>query len=248
MYLFRLINKWGVAAIFVIGLLPVTSCNKLLDPGAPANKVTTPQVYASDSLAQAALIGVYIKIMESFGPLNGYMSRFAGLAADELNRTSTSDVDQPFLTNVISPEDKTIRYIWTTFYSYIYQCNDLAEGLTTPNNITPALRSQLLGEAYFLRALCYFYLVVLYGDVPLALNTDYTKNATKHRTPATEVYDQMIEDLNAAQSLLADKYFTTTDSSARVRANRLAAKALLARIYLYHEQWANAAAEATAVI
>jgi hypothetical protein len=59
----------------------------------------------------------------------------------------------------------------------------------------------------------------------------------------------MIGDLNAAQNILTDKYVTTPEyPAARIRVNRLAAKALLARVYLYHEQWANAAAEATAII
>lgn len=248
MYLFRLINKWAVVALFVAGLLLITSCNKLLDAGSPANKVTTPQVYATDSLAQAALIGVYYKMMYSFGPFNGYMTRYCGLAADELNRVTTLDADNPFLTNTILNDNSTIYGIWTLTYGYIYQCNDLIEGLTGSKSLTPTLKNQLLGEAYFLRAFSYFYLVNLFGDVPLALSTDYTKNGTKPRTPVAEVYEQMIEDLNTAQGLLADKYVTTTDSSVRVRVNRLAAKALLARVYLYTEKWANAAAEATAVI
>jgi starch-binding outer membrane protein, SusD/RagB family len=248
MYLFRLINKWAAAALFVIGLLLTASCNKLLDAGSPANKVTTPQVYASDSLAQAALIGIYYNIMYNFGPFNGHISRYCGLAADELNRTTTLETDQPFLINTIQPDNKATWGIWTTTYGYIYQCNDLIEGLTGSKSLTSTLKNQLLGEAYFLRAFSYFYLINLYGDVPLAISTDYTKNVNKRRTPEAEVYDQMIEDLNAAQGLLPDKYFTTTDSSIRVRVNRLAAKALLARVYLYDEQWASAAAEATAVI
>lgn len=248
MHLFRLIYKWGVAALFVIVLLLTTSCNKLLDPGSPADKVTTPQVYASDSLAQAALIGVYYKMMFSFGPFNGYMTRYCGMAADELNRTSTLEADLPFLTNTISIDNNINWGIWTATYGYIHQCNDLIEGLTGSKALTPTLKSQLLGEAFFLRAFSYFYLVNLYGDVPLITGTDFAKNANKPRTSVEEVYDQMIADLVEAKNLLTDKYETTTDSSLRVRANRLAAQALLARIYLYREEWSHAAAEATAVI
>jgi starch-binding outer membrane protein, SusD/RagB family len=249
MHLFRLIHKWAVVSLFVVGLLLITNCSKLLDPGSPTDKVTTPQVYGNDSLARAALIGLYYNIMYNFGPFNGYISRYGGLAADELNRTTTLDTDQPFLINTIQSDNKANWGIWTTTYGYIYQCNDLIEGLTSSKSLTSTLKSQLLGEAYFLRAFSYFYLVNLYGDVPLAINTDYTKNATKPRTPIAEVYDQMIADLNTAQGLLPDKYVTTPEyPTARVRVNRLAAKALLARIYLYHEQWSDAAAEATAVI
>ena len=248
MYLFRLRFKLAVAVFFVVGLLLITSCNKLLDAGSPSDKVTTPQVYANDSLAQAALIGVYYKMMINFGPFNGYMTRYCALAADELNRVTILETDNPFLTNTIPVDNAIIFQFWTNIYLYIYQCNDLIEGLNGSKSLTPTLKNQLLGEAYFLRAFSYFYLVNLFGDVPLITGTDYTKNATKPRTPVTEVYDKMIEDLNTAQGLLSDKYVTTTDSSIRVRVNRLAAKALLARVYLYTERWANAAAEATAII
>jgi starch-binding outer membrane protein, SusD/RagB family len=250
MHLFRIMYKWVVAIPFVAGLPLITGCNKLLDAGTPDNKVVTPQVYKSDSRAQAAFIGVYFKIMENFGPFNGYMSRFPGLSCDELsNGTSVLTQDQPFLTNTLSANNNTIWQIWTTTYFYIYQCNDLVEGLSGNHFITPGLRDQLLGEAYFLRAFSYFYLVNLYGEVPLVLNTDYTKSASIPRTPVEDVYGQMIKDLTNAQDLLQDAYVTTPEyPAARVRVNRLAVKALLARIYLYHGEWANAAAAATEVI
>jgi starch-binding outer membrane protein, SusD/RagB family len=221
----------------------------LLEAGSPANKVVTSQVYKSDSLAQAALIGIYFKMMDGFGPHNGYMSRYAGLSCDELFPTTTPTQDQPFTTNTLAPNNNIVWRIWTNTYSYIYQCNDLVEGLTGANSITPALRDQLLGEAYFLRAFSYFYLVNQYGDVPLVLSTDYTKSANMAKTPVTDVYGQMIKDLSGAQHLLTNSYATTAEfPTARVRVNRLAVKALLARIYLYREQWADAAAAATEVI
>ena len=250
MALLPLFHK-GAVTIQLVVLLPlITGCNKLLDAGSPDNKVITSQVYTSDSLAQAALIGVYFRIMESFGPHNGYMSRYVGLCVDELDRTSVvADQDQPFVTNTLTPDNTTIWQIWTATYSYIYQCNDLVTGLTGKNTITPALRDQLLGEAYFLRAFSYFYLVNLYGDVPLVLTIDYTKNDRMPRTSVEAVYRQMIADLQEAQNLLTNAYVTTPEyPAARVRVNRLAAKALLARIYLYHEQWTDAATTATEVI
>jgi hypothetical protein len=245
----RLIYKWTVLLLFVFGLFLLTGCNKLLDAGSPSNKVITPQVYASDSLAQAALIGIYFKIMESFGPHNGYMSRYPGLSTDDLNRSFTLGDDQPFLTNTLAIDNKFVLQTWTNSYTYIYQCNDLLTGLINSKSITPSLRDQLLGESYFLRAFTYFYLVNLYGDVPLVLITDYTKSAGIPRTSIDEVYDQMIADLTEAQQLLTDTYVTTPEFPlSRVRVNRLAVKALLARIYLYRGEWANAIEAATEVI
>ena len=249
MHLFRLFYKWTVLLLFIFGLPLLTGCNKLLDAGSPQNKVITNQVYSNDSLAKAALIGIYYRIMERVGPLNGFMSRYAGLSTDDLNRSTTLADDQPFLANTLPSNNKFVWQTWTSSYSYIYQCNDLVEGLTGKNSITPALRDQLLGEAYFLRAFTYFYLVNLFGDVPLVLTIDYTKSASIPRAPTGEVYDQMIADLQEAQNLLTNAYVTTPDyPAARVRVNRLAVKALLARIYLYRGEWANAVDAATEVI
>jgi hypothetical protein len=212
--------------------------------------VISAEVFKSDSLAQTAVIGVYIKMMEAFGLFNGYMSRFPGLSSDELYPTGTAlDQDQPFILNAIPPENTTIWEVWSGAYAHIYRCNELVAGFTGSNSLTPALRDQLLGETYFLRALAYFYLVNLYGDVPLILTTDYAKSATVERTPVADVYDQLVADLQEAQSLLTDTYVTTPAyPAARVRVNRLAATALLARIYLYRKQWDMAANSATTVI
>lgn len=250
MQLFRKLYKFVVAILFVTGLPLITGCNKLLDAGSPDGKVITSDVYKSDSLANAAVIGIYYKMMENFGPFNGYMSRYPGLSCDDLAAGNTVvTADLPFLTNTITIFDQTIWSIWISLYKYIYQCNDLVEGLTGKNSITPALHNQLLGEAYFLRAFCYFYLVNLYGDVPLIISTDYTKSANMPRTAVKDVYDQMIDDLQNAQNILKDAYVTTPEyPTARVRVNRLAVKALQARIYLYRGEWANAAAAATEVI
>src|SRR3954464_7974863 len=99
MHRFRLFFKWSLLMLAFAGIILLTGCDKLLDAGSPTNKVITSQVYSSDSLAQAALIGVYFKIMELFGPHNGFMSRYPGLSTDDLNRSFILAEDQPFLTN-----------------------------------------------------------------------------------------------------------------------------------------------------
>src|SRR5262249_46634175 len=84
----------------------------------------------------------------------------------------------------------------------------------------------------------------LYGDVPLDTITNYQTNAVANRTSASQVNKQIITDLLSAQSLLGNAYVTTE----RVRPNKGAATALLARVYLYTGDWADAEAEASVVI
>jgi len=62
-------------------------------------------------------------------------------------------------------------------------CNAAIEGLNGTTSLTPSVKQQLLGEAKFMRAFFYFYLVNLFGDVPLATSTDWQVNSFLSRTP-----------------------------------------------------------------
>jgi starch-binding outer membrane protein, SusD/RagB family len=111
-------------------------------------------------------------------------------------------------------------------------------------------QQQWLGEAYFLRALQYFYLTNIFGDVPLALTPGFTTNNSLSRSPQTAVYQQIVNDLEKAMTALDDTYHDgrgngTTDHG---RPNRRAAETLLARVYLYEGNWVDAEATASDVI
>lgn len=95
-----------------------------------------------------------------------------------------------------------------------------------------------------MRALNFFYLVNLFGDVPMPLQTDYRVTALLPRTPVQDVYNQIVQDLTEAQTLLKPAY----PSASRSRPNLWTATALLARVYLYQKNWVQAEAQSTAVI
>jgi len=90
----------------------------------------------------------------------------------------------------------------------------------------------------------YFYLVNLFGDVPMPLNDDPVATASLARTPADQVWTQIISDLTDAQNLLPAAYQGTF----RVRINKWTATTLLARVKLYRKDYAGAEALATQVI
>lgn len=242
------INKY--IACFIILAFNV-SCKKAIDTGVPITQLSSTNIFTSNGTAQGAISG----IMESMAIINGFyngsgsISMQQGLAADELINFSTGSLaSNQFYTNSLSSQNS---YYWTSMYSQLYSCNAAVKGLTETTQLTPAIRQQLLGEAQFLRAYIYFYAVNLYGDVPLALTTDYTVNNVISRSPVATVYEQIIKDLKDAQNLLSDnKYLNGTGAAStdRVRPNKQAASALLARVYLYQKDWQNAESQSTAVI
>ena len=93
----------------------------------------------------------------------------------------------------------------------------------------------------FVRALCYYYLVNLYGEVPLALGTNADVNAMLFRASINEVYKQIEADLIAASQALTDVKENTAPTS-------YAAQSLLARVYLHLKNWAKAEELSSAVI
>src|SRR5690606_35802333 len=117
-------------------------------------------------------------------------------------------------------------------------------------NISIAVRQQLLGEALFCRAFFHFYLVNLFGPVPYVKTTDHLQNSVASRDGITLVYQHIINDLQESKKLLSENYMSpsNTETTERVRPNTYAAAALLARVYLYLEQWSLAMEEANFVI
>jgi hypothetical protein len=238
-------------------LVLLTGCRKLLDVGAPTTSVTSANVYSSDATAIAAVTGIYTGICNSNFQGGGLssMSLFPGLSADELGLFQGSGNDYqlmvPYYTNNLSAITTGSADFWTVIYPLIYTANAAIDGLSNNNSLTPAVDRQLLGEAKFVRALCYFYLVNLYGDVPLVTSTDYKASADAARASQAMIWQQVTSDLASAQSLLSQNYLDGTllnNSSQRVRPTSWAATALLARTYLYRQVWDSAESEATLVI
>ncbi len=92
---------------------------------------------------------------------------------------------------------------WNDRYRMIARCNSVIENIENMD-IDADLKSRVLGEAYFFRAFCYFDLVRLYGPVPLRLATIASNKepADMPRAPVMSVYEQVIEDLKQAETML----------------------------------------------
>ena len=136
--------------------------------------------------------------------------------------------------------------IWFKLFSGVSRANEILRGLENVEDgvLAPGIKEQFQGEAKFLRGYYYFELVKNFGDVPLfgAEPIDATDASIIDRKPAEVVYEQIIQDfMDAAASL-------GIDPPQPGRASKGAALGLLAKVYLYTEQWQNAANTAQEVI
>jgi hypothetical protein len=222
------------------------SCKKEIQIGPPVRTITTSQVFADSADAVAAISGIYSSMINTGGSLgfgDGEITAYCGGSADELVQFGNN---ADFYTNSLNPLTASTNVFWQSAYPYIYQTNVCIANLQASTAISLATKNQLIGEAKFFRALFYFYLVNMYGDVPLLLTSNYQVNDIAARTPQLQVNQQIIADLIAAQGLLRPDY--SISGGQRIRANQAAATALLAREYLYTRDWKDAEAQSTAII
>lgn len=240
--------------ILLIALIQIqTSCKKFVEIETPPDKITQENVFSTDRSAITVLTGIY----GSSARLGADMAEYAGLLADELTLWSGAEIEYTaYYTNSLEANStrNTGKEIWDRYYNLIFRSNAAIEGVISNDNLTPFVQKQLLGEAYFLRAWFYFYLVNLYGDLPLAVDTDPDINRLLPRSSVQAVYQQIVADLLKAQELLSTEYINgqlipyPAGASERVRPSKWAATALLARVYLYTARYAEAEAEASKVM
>lgn len=234
------------------------SCSKLVSIPEPTNSITLPEVFNSDAGATSAIAGVYTQLINGSNGLgasndaysvfsDGLSTVLGGFSSDEL-LTTVSEPRYPYSINKLTAEN-TPDILWRTAYTIgIYGANAVLEGIASSASptLTDGTRKQITGEAKFLRAFSYFYLTNFFGDVPLVLTTDFNKTGKMARTKQADVYQQIIKDLKEAKESLQNDY--AVSNGERIRPNKWAAAALLARTYLYINDYSNAIAEATSVI
>ncbi|GLU56228.1 RagB/SusD family nutrient uptake outer membrane protein [Dyadobacter frigoris] len=227
-------------------LCSVCGCKQFLETDYPVNQLVTGAIFENDATALGAMSGVYEQMMESLTSYsNGMLTLYGGLSSDELVNHGSVSTKIEFYDNALSASNTELKgNVWDRLYSNIYQANSVLSGLEQSKMLSTPVRVQLEGEARFIRAFCHFYLVNLFGRVPYITTTDYLVNAHAIQMPGQKVYENILSDLKIAQSLLLDG----SGSVGRIRPDKAAATALLARTYLYLEDWSDAETQASLVL
>ncbi|QLE01991.1 RagB/SusD family nutrient uptake outer membrane protein [Galbibacter sp. BG1] len=223
------------------------SCEDFVEVDVPNSKIVSETVFNNDETAIAAMKGIYNELYRASFSRGDRTSVtvLSGLSSDNLEVIGTNNLSElEFGQNEILPSNANNLDLWSSAYNIIYMANSLLEGVENSQNMTAIVSDRLNGEAKFVRAFAYFYLVNLYGEVPLILTTDYQKNATAERTPIDRIQEQIIADLKQASEVLEDSYM----DGERTYINSYVAKALLARAYLYQKEWMEAESLSSEVI
>lgn len=225
--------------LLILMLAVPFACDDILneEPGTFLDEDTT---FSTTAGAISAMLGVYqeMRTEEYYGTY--FLRNLIHHGDAALGRGSMAPMANYQLdaTNI-----GRIGLVWTAIYAKIYRANLVIHRVPHVPGIDPDLATQLVAEARFLRALGYYNLVRAWGDVPLRLEPE-TVDFAIERSPKSEVYAQIVQDLQFAEGNLPGSYIPSEAG----RATLWAAKTLLADVYLTLEQWGPAAAKAKEVI
>jgi hypothetical protein len=223
-------SKIVIGSLLVAGAVTgiFTGCQKLSED--PKATLTPGNYYKTQSDLDAAVAGMYIQLARdgAWGFTSKETSYFGSddLTTDPgLNKGDQRDFDR--LSGSSTNSSLTSEYYgpWST----IYNANVIIanyQKVTTADTIT---RNKSAGEAYFLRGLCYYYLVRTFGPLPLVtVNLDPT--ARPPRVDVATIYKQIISDLSVAKTMLGK-------DKVQGHPNIYSASAILADVYLTMAGW-----------
>ncbi len=210
-------------------LISFTSCNDFLDTK-PTNILAPTNYYNTENQMNSAIAGVYDVLGNSELYAYGLMVRFASVGDEGFYRSSTVTQGAQFYNETASDGDVLI--LWTQLYTGISRANVVLANINKAN-MDSTKRNVMKGEALFLRAFYYYWLVNNWGDVPLI--TELPKNVVDNdiaRTPANEVFEKITQDMITAESLVPP----ITQIGYGGRISKSAVRGILARVYL---RWAG---------
>lgn len=230
-----------------MALISLYSCDDFVDVDLPNSQLTTQGVFEEKTTANAAMTAIYSKIRDE-GLLTGGstgLSHVLGNYTDELDFYGNGQNETTaFYNNALIASNSNVRQLWNSSYNQIYAANAVLEGVENSINLPIEDRNQLKGEALFVRALIHFYLANIFGAIPYITTTDYVQNKKVKRVPLNTIYENIKAELEDALLLLPEEDI----SYVRVRPNKYACHALLARMNLYAGYWEVAVNEATTVL
>ncbi|MEO5997735.1 MAG: RagB/SusD family nutrient uptake outer membrane protein [Chitinophagaceae bacterium] len=229
--------KYIFCIIMMAFMLMMSSCSKKFIERPPLSSVTIDVLYKTDKDYQDAVIGAYQALR------NPYANKwqFGDIRGDDAwiqvsNQPSTMAVD----VFSINSSDALLNNTWANYYIVINRANNILSRIVNADVAVIKNKDRYIGEAKFLRAVAYFDLVRIFGDVQMITDAVGAEEVAKTpRSPVATVYTEVIlKDLLDASTKLPVVY-TGMEVG---RATRGAAKAMLGKAYMTVKDFTKAEA------
>ena len=235
-------NIFKALTVLFAFVLIASGCEKDLGY-VPESYLSPEQVYSDEAGSEAGITGIYRQLQLLKRSEHGL---FGNIGTDEgttstfvrswggywLQLSAVNSYEPAQLTS----QNEPVFFYWERCYLGIANANTAIRYLPSAN-ISDAVKNRLLGEAKFLRAVFYFYLVQFFGAVPMPTENptpEYDKDGYP-RSPVADVYKLIEDDLKFAMENLGSK-----SAMGVGRTNNEAATALLGKVYLTMKNYAGA--------
>lgn len=233
------------ATIVLSVIMTFCSCKKFLDLR-PEYQIPTENFYSSAGDFETALVGVY-------GTFRGLFSSSAILYIGELTTdnaeiqwSSPSVSEMQMDQNNVNATNTYISAVWNTCLTTISRCNTILNRIDKID-FDASQKNRIKGETLFLRSFSYFYMVRIFGNVPVTdlefSSPEGIMSADLSLKPAATVYEKIVADLKNAETLLPAALNTD-----KTHASQATVKTLLGKVYLTQHDYDNAAAKLKEVI
>ena len=247
--------------VLLSGVAGFVSCKKEKLSPIPQTTLSDAVAFSSPDRIKQQVFGVY-SAAKSGNFLGGRALVYNDVRGEDwLNITGNGVTALGVWNFSIVSSDNQVENMWSAGYAAINRANVVLEGLdANPSVIPSTVANQYRGEVRFVRAVSYYYLVNLYGrkpytadngaspGLPLRLTASKSsEGADLARSTVAEVYNQILADLNFAETNLPLTYGAAGDSNV-VRAHRNSAIAFKTRVYLSMGKYAEVITEGNKLV
>jgi len=229
----------------MLAAVALSACTGVLDVP-PTSSISSGTAINDASGARAALAGAYAGLQQT-GMFGHEIVDWTEVLSDNLQHSGTFDDYADAHNHLLRSDNIAVETVWDDTYDDINRVNEIIDKVPNVADLEAGEKDEILGEAYFLRALDYHSLVRLWGGgtegVPLRLTPVASAAEANQIERATlaDTYAQILADLSQAEQLI------TADESQTRQASLGAAYAIESRVRLYMQDWAGAEAAAAKV-
>jgi hypothetical protein len=224
-------TTFNIKKLFLLGLVVlVIGCENILDEE-PKNQIGTDFFYKNDKDALSALTAVYADLKNG----NGYYRQLflSNLFGASDQGTPNAGRHGSFRRGIIESTDPNLPNVWIEIYIGIKDANNVIARVPEITDIDANLKTRVIGEARFLRALNYFNLVRCFGEVPLRITPVKPGEDGLPVSPIQDIYEVIISDLQYATENCWGFNETKNGYTNNIgRVTKASAHAMLAKVYL----------------
>lgn len=233
-------KKLNIIFRYLIIILLSTSCTDKAYELNPVSQISNASFWKKQGDVEAGLIGMYSRLRTQAGA-NFFM--WGEARSEILGPSVAGPVGQEYWDNVLTPLNVESQYggqsaTWQGLYSVLHDANLILKHTPNISFVTQPEKNRALAEAYTTRAFVYYWLVRLWGDVPLVTEPSEgyePETVFKARAPKSEIFKLIKQDINKAIELFPEKWRGDIEDfpPGRCRWSKPAANALRADIYLW---------------